>query len=149
MTTFQKRALLTAVIAGFAVIGYLMNSQQAVAQGPPNGLAVNIVNPVPLPVTGATTVSGTVAATQSGNWNVGINGTAAVKDTENPARHFVSFEFAPGYAPSYTVPTGKILVIEWVSASPTTPMGLSADGDFDTASNTHRWTAIFPAVKGF
>jgi hypothetical protein len=76
--------LATALIAGLAVIGYLMNSQQAVAQGPPGGLAVNIVNPVPVPVTGSTTVSGSVAAMQSGAWNVGINGTPNVNVT-NPA----------------------------------------------------------------
>src|SRR5215831_18784092 len=106
MTTFQKRALLTAVIAGFAVIGYLMNSQQAVAQGPPNGLAVNIVNPVPLPVTGSTTVSGAVAATQSGAWNVGISGNSAYQTSVRGC------DLAPVLPP---VPAGKRLVIQSVS----------------------------------
>jgi len=35
--------------------------------------------PVPTVATGTTTVAGTVAATQSGPWNVGISGTAVVK----------------------------------------------------------------------
>src|SRR5215831_13589077 len=101
MTTFQKRALLTAVIAGFAVIGYLMNSQQAVAQGPPSGVAVNIVNPVPLPVTGSTTVSGAVAATQSGAWNVGIAGNSTsnpvlIGDVDNAARRPVQTTLCEG-----------------------------------------------------
>jgi hypothetical protein len=85
MNDFKKRMLLAAINAGLAVIGSLMNSQQAVAQqGPPDGLAVRIVNPVPVPVTGSTTVSGTVAATQSGTWNVGISGTPNVGITGTP-----------------------------------------------------------------
>jgi hypothetical protein len=90
MHDFKKRMLVAAIIAGLAVIGYLMNSQQAVAQGPPGGLAVNIVNPVPVPVTGSTTVSGAVAATQSGTWNVGITGTPNV-NVKNPATAPVLF----------------------------------------------------------
>jgi hypothetical protein len=90
MNDFKKRMLVAAVIAGLGMIGYLMNSQQAVAQGPPDGLAVRIVNPVPVPVTGSTTVSGTIAATQSGTWNVGITGTPHVNVT-NPATAPVLF----------------------------------------------------------
>src|SRR5215467_10429922 len=72
-----------------AIIGTIMNSHQAAAQppGPTGGLAVNIVNPVPVPVTGSTTVSGTVAATQSGAWNVGITGQPiAFKNVDEPGR---------------------------------------------------------------
>ena len=47
-------------------------------------MSVNIVNPLPVPVTGTTTVSGTVAATQSGLWSVGITGTPNV-NVANPA----------------------------------------------------------------
>jgi hypothetical protein len=73
-----------------AIIGTIMNSHQAVAQGPPGGMAVRIVDPLPVPITGSTTVSGTVAATQSGLWNVGINGTPNVNVT-NPATAPVLF----------------------------------------------------------
>jgi len=67
-----------------AAIGSLMNSRQSVVQGA-GAAPVNIVGPLPVPVTlGSTTVSGTVAATQSGTWNVGINGTPNVNVT-NPA----------------------------------------------------------------
>jgi hypothetical protein len=102
MNDFRKRMLVAAVIAGFAVIGYLMSSQQAVAQGPPSGLAVNIVNPLPLPVTGSTTVSGTVAATQSGTWNVGVTGTPNV-NVANPATAPVPVTLiSPASSPSVT-----------------------------------------------
>lgn len=45
-------------------------------QGPPNGMAVTILN-TPLPVTGSTTVTGSVNAAQNGAWNVGITGNSA------------------------------------------------------------------------
>jgi hypothetical protein len=51
----------------------MTGSRQAMAQNPNQGSApVTIVNPLPLPVTGS--VSGSVSATQSGTWNLGING---------------------------------------------------------------------------
>ena len=57
-----------------AVIGIEMNPSQVAAQGPSDGLAVRIVNPLPVPISGTSTVSGTVAATQNGAWTVGIAG---------------------------------------------------------------------------
>jgi hypothetical protein len=84
MKRFKNHLIAVAVLSVLAIIGTIMNSHQAKAQGPPGGLAVNIVNPLPVPVTGSTTVSGTIAATQSGAWNVGITGTPNVNVT-NPA----------------------------------------------------------------
>src|SRR5262245_28788280 len=49
------------------------------AQVPLNVDVVNDeTNPVPTKSTGTTSVAGTVSATQSGNWNVGISGTPTV-----------------------------------------------------------------------
>jgi hypothetical protein len=90
MKRFKNHLIAVAVLSVLAIIGTIMNSHQAKAQGPPGGLAVNIVNPLPVPVTGSTTVSGTVAATQSGAWNVGITGTPNVNVT-NPATAPVLF----------------------------------------------------------
>jgi hypothetical protein len=84
MNRFKNQLIVAAVLSVLAIIGTIMNSQQAVAQGPPGGMAVRIVDPLPVPITGSTTVSGTVAATQSGGWSVGINGTPNVNVT-NPA----------------------------------------------------------------
>jgi hypothetical protein len=84
MKRFKNHLIVATVLSLLAIAGTIMNSHQAKAQGPPGGLAVNIVNPLPVPVTGSTTVSGTVAATQSGAWNVGITGTPNVNVT-NPA----------------------------------------------------------------
>jgi hypothetical protein len=53
---------------------------------------------VPLPVTGSTTVSGAVAATQSGAWNVGITGTPTFKNADEPGRQ--PFEIIVEYDPT-------------------------------------------------
>jgi len=105
MNRFKNQLIATAVLSVLAVIGTIMNSHQAAAQqGPPTGLAVNIVNPLPVPVTGSTTVSGTVGATQSGNWNVGILGTPAVTVANNTAASPFSKELCLGIT-SYCHPS--------------------------------------------
>ena len=63
---------------------------------------MDIVNPVPVPVTGSTTVSGTVAATQSGAWTVSSR-------PDLPTNPFGVT------ADSITVPTGRHMVIETLS----------------------------------
>jgi hypothetical protein len=50
MNRFKNHLIVAAVFALLAVIGTIMNSHQAAAQ-PPDGLAVKIVNPLPVPVT--------------------------------------------------------------------------------------------------
>jgi hypothetical protein len=138
MHTLRSKLIALTTLAVLAVIGAVMNSRQAAAQGPPDGLAVRIVNPLPVPVNGSTTVSGTIGATQSGLWNVGItNGTATtpifVKNVDEPGRApyqqevqtaavcdasfcNANFNFAP-------VPAGKRLVIKTVSYLQTTFVG--------------------------
>jgi hypothetical protein len=90
MQTLRNKVIASAAVVILAAVGFLMNSHQAAAQGPPDGLAVKIVNPLPVPVTGSTSVSGTVAATQSGAWNVSVTGTPSVQVT-NPATAPVLF----------------------------------------------------------
>jgi hypothetical protein len=78
MNDFKRLALVAAIIAGLAVIGFLSNSQQSTvrAQGGPT-VTIDKTQ-LPLPVQGSLGVSGSVAATQSGTWNVGITGTPNV-----------------------------------------------------------------------
>src|SRR5262249_39112767 len=59
MKRFKNHLFAAALLSALAIIGAIMNSHQAAAQGPPNGLAVNIVNPVPVPVTGSLGITGT------------------------------------------------------------------------------------------
>lgn len=76
----KRFARAIAVMLGLAVIGAIVSlvpQKNATAQGGPT---VTIASPIPLPVTGSVnaTVSGAVAAQQSGNWNVGLAPNAAV-----------------------------------------------------------------------
>jgi hypothetical protein len=89
MQNLRNKLIACVAVLTLAAIGTMMNRQAARAADPP-GAPVNIMSPIPLPVTGtvavtgSTTVSGSVAATQSGTWNVGINGTPNV-NVANPA----------------------------------------------------------------
>jgi hypothetical protein len=128
MNRLKNHLIAAALLSALAIIGTIMNSHQAAAQGPPNGLAVNIVNPVPVPVAGSLGITGTVAATQSGVWNVGLTGNTAanpllVRDVDGPNRQPFQriFNVAGGVGTGCgtnfcvislgTVPTGKFLVL--------------------------------------
>ena len=67
MRRFTKPVLTVAIIAALYIIGAAMGWRDASARADA-GPIVTIGAPLPLPV------SGTVAATQSGPWNVGISG---------------------------------------------------------------------------
>ena len=82
MITLRNKLIALAAAGVLVSAGIVTNSRPAVAQqGPPDGLAVRIVNPLPVPVTGSTTISGTVAATQSGPWSVAITSAQPLKTT--------------------------------------------------------------------
>jgi len=117
---------------------------QGQSQGQGKGsTSVTIVGPLPVPTTGTSTVSGTVAATQSGPWNVGISGAPNVNVLNTPlptrevdiAREPVNFMFFCGPTSDtgcnvptpYKVPAGKRLIIEYVSlAAENLPVGDAA-----------------------
>src|SRR6185369_7418735 len=70
-------------------------------QGPPGGLGVTVLN-TPLSVTGSTTVSGSVSATQSGPWTVQVvnpptaapvRGVNIDKDGRNPYQSVAQGKF--------------------------------------------------------
>jgi hypothetical protein len=164
MKRYKNHLIAAAVLSVLAVIGTIMNSRQVSAQGGPT---VTIGSPIPLPVTGSTTVSGTVAATQSGVWNVGINGTPNVHVT-NPATAPVLFLNVndPGRIPYQaaqecvtgvasceasfqSVPSNRRLVVQHVSiatffsvAQPSVSVRL----DIITAPLVHRVVSQFPAT---
>jgi len=62
MKRLKNQLIAAAVLIGFAAIGTFMSAHRAGAQGPPAGLAVNLVSPLPVPVTGSLTLPGTVSA---------------------------------------------------------------------------------------
>jgi hypothetical protein len=73
MNRFKNHLMAAAVFTLLAVIGTMMNSSPSAAQAQagPNVTVVN-TNANPVPVTGSTTVSGTVTATISGTPNVNV-----------------------------------------------------------------------------
>jgi hypothetical protein len=84
MHKFPNKLIAIGVLGVLAAIGSLMNSHPSTLQAA-SGPTVTIDQAqLPLPVQGSVSVGGTVAATQSGAWNVGITGTPNVKVT-NPA----------------------------------------------------------------
>lgn len=78
MNRFKHSLIAAAAMSVLAIIGATMNPHQAAAQGPPNGLAVRIVNPVPVPVSGTVNVG-----------NLGAN-TLPVAVTNFPATQSVT-----------------------------------------------------------
>lgn len=134
METLKKNLTAIAAAGSLFVIGSFM-SRHAVADSSKDVVIAN----VPLPV------SGTVAATQSGAWNVGILGSPNVT-VANPAGNPVQVRdvneasqpvaAANGLAffesaaqvdiPLYTVPPGKRLVIEYFSGECFMPTGRTA-----------------------
>jgi len=75
MQNLRNKLIAGGAILTMAALGTVMNRQAAQAQGGPT---VTIGAPIPLPVSGTVAVTGnvatagTVAATQSGPWNVGL-----------------------------------------------------------------------------
>ena len=109
-----------------AAVGVLMTAYPGGAQNrgnpDPGSAPVNIVSPLPLPITGSTSVSGTVAVTQSGTWDMGITGTPNVRITGRTPYHFrVNGSFdgsgTTGAAVSHTLPAGKTFEMQHVSCS--------------------------------
>jgi hypothetical protein len=138
MQTLRNKLTAVAAIASLAVIGSIINSRDLSAQPNGNGSApVTIVGPLPVPVSGAMTVSGAIAASQSGAWNVGIAGNSAanplnVKNVDergrNPYQARLTCSTVAGNAGRCTalgnaVPPNKRLVIEHVSAALVTDTG--------------------------
>ena len=96
----RNKMLALGAVVTLGAIGILMNPKNAVGQGPPTGLAVRLVNPLPLPVQAVSAPFEPVSA----NGNCG--GLAL-----NPICT----------ANLYTVPAGKRLVIEYFSAGANLP----------------------------
>src|SRR5215475_6423132 len=106
MLRLRHNWIAVSMLGGLAVLAAVMNSNYATAQNQNKNLAVTIVSPIPLPITGSTTVSGTVASTQNGLWNIrnlDDRGRVAYQTT-------LVTTTAPARLPA--VPDGHRLVIE-------------------------------------
>jgi hypothetical protein len=113
------------------VIGSLTTQRPAAAQGPAvPGAPVRIVDPLPVPVSGAVTgnvtVSGNVSVTNTPSVNAAQSGTWSVRNVDEPGRapyqEYRSSQFASCGSINCEldfsqVPAGKRLVIRTVSGS--------------------------------
>jgi hypothetical protein len=126
MTSYRRLLFGAAMFSTLVAVAIIFNYRQVSAQNPnPGSAPVNIVGPLPLPVTGETSVTGTVAVTQSGTWNVGISGTPLpVQDIDNPARHsfqkngnlLIPSGSRGNDAVLFVAPANRAVVIEFISA---------------------------------
>lgn len=80
----KKRLFASALLIALAGAGVLISGSQNVAKAGPGATPVSIMSPLPLPVTGTATVSGTVGAAQSGAWNVNVANSPAVSLAGTP-----------------------------------------------------------------
>lgn len=120
MSTVRAASSLSIVALGLGVAG-----GSAYAAGPMPGVNVTVTNtsPVPVSIQGSANISGSVAATQSGSWNVGIAGIPLVKNVDERGRnpYFVQISCQERNsngcrATTPDVPAGKRLVLEHVNA---------------------------------
>ncbi|WP_448620018.1 hypothetical protein [Geodermatophilus sp. URMC 65] len=99
-------------------------------------------------------IAGTVNAAQSGSprfRSARLRWLREVRDMDNPGRHAVVFIICtdPTRCPSqFTVPAGKRLVIEYVSARLTTPAGQASAIGFHTTTNGTGATSYIPSEEG-
>ena len=127
--TFRNRAAgLTAIVAAVGAIGLAVYSKEVSAQGPPGGLAVNIVNPIPVPVRTVT----------SAFQPVNVSGTCTITPPVTGCD-----------ADLYTVPAGKRLVIEYFSGlANVAAAGESVRMSVNVNSRFHYLPLLPPAITG-
>jgi len=113
MNRFKNHLIAAGLLSVLAIIGTIMNSHRVAAQGPPTGMSVNIVNPLPVPVTGTVGVTGTQ------NVNVANPATAPVLflNVNDPGRiPYQKVISAKGPFLTFpAVPSGHRLVLQHVS----------------------------------
>lgn len=88
----KKLGQIISIGLGFGLLASALSfipSTPTVAAGGPTVTVAN--TPLPVSLAGTGSITGTVAATQSGTWNVGLTGTPAVSVSNFPAIQPVSF----------------------------------------------------------
>jgi hypothetical protein len=145
MQNLTNKLIAVAAVGVLAAIGSMMTPHHATAQtgpssGPSGSAPVTVVNTAanPVPVTGSTNISGTVAATQSGTWNVSITGTPTVNlstgtavpvnlqgDALSRVAYDLDITIPNGSSTGHAGPLGIInrIMIDFVSAACNIPAG--------------------------
>jgi hypothetical protein len=113
MSRLKTNLVVSATFVVIAIVGTIISVQYAAAQppGPPDGLAVRIVSPLPVPVSGTTTIGGIAPGT-----------TILTRNLDEPGRAPFSLslhcETETGnacIASSSSIPLGKRFVVEYAS----------------------------------
>ncbi len=134
------RAIVVVAVVGMLAAVVIPQPKPLQASG---SAPVTVTNtPLPVSLTGTGSISGNVNAAQSGTWNVGINNATTspvpMREVDNPARH--RFQHAgiceatdvANCSTTFTVPSGKLLVIETVTAGVSVPPGDKATAHIAT-----------------
>jgi hypothetical protein len=122
MTNVRRVVLPLGVISVMTLALLFDNGRRVQGAAPPGAAPVLVTNttadPVPTLAQGTTAVAGTVAATQTGAWNVGLSGTSDVRVVEEPfSSSCLGFQPSDdcGKSCTFTVPQDKRLVIQSIT----------------------------------
>jgi hypothetical protein len=145
MQTRTKKVIAVAAIMSFVAIGSHGNSQLAGANGPPGGLDVRIVNPLPVPITGS--VISQDASKLASNL-VRLNSDIVGPGTERTASKVTP----DGVFTAFVVPNDRSLVVTSIDIEPVSP-GAGTNSVFltsgpDTAA-VGRWSVPNSSVSQF
>lgn len=122
MEKLRQNLVIAAAFIVLGITGLFMNSTQVAAQNPnPGSAPVNIVSPLPLPVTGSLSVSG---------GSVAVSGTVDVRDVDRTVRTPFHTTLSNSF-PSFEVDAGQSLTIEFVTSDCTIQQNAA-----ETASGT-------------
>jgi hypothetical protein len=104
---------LTLATAGVLLIGSQVSDRQAIAQGPPGGLGVNVVNtPLPVTVTNPTVPPSSVNV---GNPTALATANAHALGIGTPVAFVLDGNTGAPGARTFVVPTGQRLIVEYAS----------------------------------
>jgi hypothetical protein len=120
MNRFGKISTLALVFCVLALVLGIVANRRVGAAGPPSGLDVHVVNnPLPVAIASNVGISGAVPVTNPGTLTPV---PLVVSEVDGPGHTPLQAEFT-GDTTTYTVPAGKLLVIEFISGTCLQPAG--------------------------
>lgn len=154
MKRFKKHVITAAVFAGLAIAGTIMSTHPASATNPvPGSAPVNIVSPVPLPVQGTVDI-GNFPSSLPVSFSSTTSSPLYIRDVDSPAHnafaHYLNCVIDPGQgtcSAQFTVPTGKALVIETISAGFGVPQEESGWVEVNFLTNGAGMTVVLPGTS--
>ena len=88
----KKLGRIISIGLGFGLLAFALSFVPSKPTAAAHAPVVTVANtPLPVSLTGTGNITGTVAATQSGTWNVGLSGTPTASASNFPAAQPVSF----------------------------------------------------------